>query len=64
MKISMWIFNCWNRLPRETVESLTLDIFKPQLDKTLSNLADPTLSRKERQRPPEVPLSLNDSVNC
>ncbi|KFV76238.1 hypothetical protein N308_01473, partial [Struthio camelus australis] len=28
----------WNRLPREAVESPSLEIFKPRLDNILSNL--------------------------
>jgi len=28
----------WNRLPREVVEALSLDIFKARLDGALSNL--------------------------
>lgn len=45
------------------MESVTLNIFKTELDKALSNLIDPVLSRKLSQRP-EVPLSLNDSMHC
>lgn len=46
------------------MESLTLNVFKTQLGKTLSVLDDPTLSRTVSPKHPEVPLSVNDSVNC
>lgn len=41
-----------------------MDVFKTQLDKIQSNIADPTLNRKVSQIPPEVPLRLNDFMNC
>ena len=29
---------CWNRLPREAVDALSLEVFKARLDRALSNL--------------------------
>jgi len=29
----------WHRLPREVVDALSLEAFKPRLDRALSNLA-------------------------
>jgi len=37
----------WNRLPREVVESPSLEIFKTRLDKVLYNLLQVTLLRQE-----------------
>lgn len=28
---------CWNRFPRETLESLTLEVFRTQLNKTMAD---------------------------
>jgi len=36
----------WNRLPREVVESPSLEIFKPRLDKVLYSLLWVTLLRQ------------------
>lgn len=51
---------------QEVVQSPSLEIFKMQLDKALSNLfctcIEPTLSRRLDWRPPEVPIHLNDSM--
>jgi len=37
----------WNRLPREVVESPSLEIFKTHLDKVLYNLLQVTLLRQK-----------------
>jgi len=50
----------WNRLPREVVESPSLEIFKTHLDKVLCNLLWVTLLLIPRG--PFQPLTLRDSV--
>lgn len=45
------------------MKALTLDVFKAQLGKTLGILDDATMSRTVSPGHPEVPLSLNGSVN-
>ena len=32
------VMRCWNRLPRETVDASTLEVFKARLDGALGNL--------------------------
>ena len=32
------VVRCWNRLPREVVDALSLEVFKSRLDGTLGNL--------------------------
>ena len=32
------VVRCWNRLPREVVDVLSLEVFKVRLDGTLGNL--------------------------
>lgn len=32
------VVKCWNRLPREAVEYVSLEVFKTQLDGALSSL--------------------------
>ena len=32
------VVRCWNRLPREAVDALSLEVFKTRLDGTLGNL--------------------------
>jgi len=34
----LWLAEHWNRLPREVVESPSLEIFKTRLDKVLGSL--------------------------
>ena len=33
------VVRCWNRLPREVVDALSLEVFKARLDGALGNLA-------------------------
>jgi len=33
------VVRCWNRLPREVVDSLSLEVFKTRLDEALDNLS-------------------------
>lgn len=51
---------------QEVVQAPSLEIFKMQLGKALSNLfctcIEPALSRRLDWRPSEVPIHLNDSV--
>jgi len=35
---TMRVVRCWNRLPREAVDALSLEVFKTRLDRALSNL--------------------------
>lgn len=37
-KITVRVIKLWNRLPRETVDSLSLETVRSQLDQTLRNL--------------------------
>ena len=53
---------CWKLFPREHALALTWNGIKMCLDKALSTLSDPALSRRLVQTPPEVPSSLNDAV--
>ena len=32
------VVRCWNRLPREAVDALSLEVFKARLDGVLGNL--------------------------
>ena len=32
------VVRCWNRLPREAVDALSLEVFKTRLDEALGNL--------------------------
>ena len=32
------VVRCWNRLPREVVDVLSLEVFKARLDEALGNL--------------------------
>ena len=35
---TMKVVRCWNRLPREVVGALSLEVFKARLDAALGNL--------------------------
>ena len=35
---------CWNRLPREVVDALSLEVFKARLDAALGNLVNGEVS--------------------
>ena len=51
------------RLPREVVESPSLEIFKTHLDTFLCNILQGTaLAGGRTQRPPEVPSDPSDSL--
>ena len=54
----------WNRLPREAVESPSLEIFQPRLDKVLCSLLWVTLLQQEGWTgwPTEVPSNPDHSV--
>ena len=38
MYFTMRVVRCWNRLPREVVDALSLEVFKVRLDGALGNL--------------------------
>ena len=54
---TVWATEPWNRLPREVVESPSLEIFKTRLDQVLCSLLYVTLLRQEgwTRWPTEVP---------
>ena len=35
---TMGVVRCWNRLPREAVDALSLEVFKARLDRALDSL--------------------------
>ena len=54
----------WHRLPREVVDSSSLEIFKPHLDKVLCSLLQVTLLWQGvwTRSPTEVPSNPDHSV--
>jgi len=61
---NMWVMQHWNRLPREVVESPSLEILKTSLDKVLCSLLWVTLLRQGGWTgwPTEVPSNPDHSV--
>ena len=41
------VVRCWNRLPREVVDALSLEVFKTSLDGALGNLVKYQILRLE-----------------